>query len=165
MKITDPRNNVGYFYFDALNHAVLHVDPEGYATQSSYDVFGNLAQTIRRATRVTGTFGIGQPPTIVADALHDQATVNEYDKLDRKLKVTDAEGYYEQYVYDARQQSQLPQPARQGDRVHLRPRGNLSGGVAGGRHHHVATNTTRGNRTQIRASAARAEPPATSSTS
>ena len=101
IKITDPRNNSGYFYFDALNRAVLHVDPESYATQTVYDVFGNVGSTVRYANKITGTVTTGTPPAITPNAAHDETTVNEYDKLSRKTKVTDAESYYEQYVYDA----------------------------------------------------------------
>jgi YD repeat-containing protein len=112
IEVIDPRRNAGYFYFDQRNQAVLHVDPEGYATQSAYDAFGNVATTVRYANRVTGTVSTGTPPAIVAsapasgpyvlvDSVHDQTTAVQFDTRNEETKVTDAEGYFEQYSYDA----------------------------------------------------------------
>jgi large repetitive protein len=100
VKTTDPRGNVGYAYYDNLDRMVLQVDPEGYATATSYSIDGAVNAITHYATRVSGTYGVGVLPTITTSA-QDETTSFTLDKLDRVTQVTDAEGNYEQYTLDA----------------------------------------------------------------
>lgn len=77
--ITDPRGNAGSFTFDAANRVIRQTDPEGHVTETAYTTSGKTA-------RVTQG---------------DADTRFVYDKLDRLLQVTDAEGFVESYVWDS----------------------------------------------------------------
>ncbi|WP_220272938.1 LysM peptidoglycan-binding domain-containing protein [Aquitalea aquatica] len=101
VKVTDPRGYSGYFYFDARNQSVLHIDPAGYATASVYDAFGQLVQITHYANAVIDIPSTGTPPTLVADAAHDQVTRLEHDRLGQQTKITDAAGQSETLAYDA----------------------------------------------------------------
>ncbi|MGI0120478.1 hypothetical protein ACQ96U_27070, partial [Zooshikella sp. RANM57] len=45
IKATDPRGQVGYFFYDANNRLRLQIDPKGYATETRYDAFGQVVST------------------------------------------------------------------------------------------------------------------------
>jgi YD repeat-containing protein len=77
--LTDPRGNSGSFTYDALDRVVSHTNPLGTSTSTAYTVSGKVAST---------TQGL--------------ATVRySYDKLDRLLQTTDAEGHVEAQTWDA----------------------------------------------------------------
>lgn len=99
-KVVDPRGNAGFFYYDSLNRLTLQVDPEGYATQTTYGVGGEIATVTRRAAKVSGTPTVQTPPTIVTGA-GDAVTTIVRDKLDRIVATTDAQGYTESYQLNA----------------------------------------------------------------
>jgi YD repeat-containing protein len=107
VKIVDPRGNSGYFYYDAHNQLVLQVDPEGYATATSYTFTGQTASVTRYAVKPTGTPAIGAPPTIVSTPASDAVSTFTYDKLDRVLTTaqvidtTPSHNITESYGYNA----------------------------------------------------------------
>lgn len=101
VKTTDPRGNASFSYYDKLNRLTLAIDAEGYATESSYDVFGDLASVTRRASPTSGTPTVSTPPTIVIDGDHDALTGFSYDRNGRLTDTTDAEGHSEHYTLDA----------------------------------------------------------------
>ncbi|MBU2714410.1 RHS repeat protein, partial [Zooshikella sp. WH53] len=45
IKATDPRGQIGYFFYDANNRLRLQIDPKGYATETRYDAFGQVVST------------------------------------------------------------------------------------------------------------------------
>ncbi|HLY89154.1 MAG TPA: LysM peptidoglycan-binding domain-containing protein, partial [Acetobacteraceae bacterium] len=101
VKTTDVRSNTSYAYYDALDRLVLQVDAAGYATATSYSVGDAVLSVTHYATKVSGSYGVGTPPALTASATKDEVTSFIRDKLDRVTRVTDAEGYYEQYTLDA----------------------------------------------------------------
>jgi YD repeat-containing protein len=100
VKVTDPRLNSSYFYYDELGRVELQVDPEGYATRTSYDaVGGGRGEVTRYATKLSGPFSVAvrpDPPTHAKDA----TTHFEYDELGRLTGMTDAENHGESYDLD-----------------------------------------------------------------
>jgi YD repeat-containing protein len=101
VKVTDPNNNSGYFYFDKNNQSILHIDPEGYAVETTFDAFGQ-AQTITQLdTKVTATLSTATSPTLAYDPAKDAKTTITHDKLGRQTQIKDAEGYSEYMAYDA----------------------------------------------------------------
>jgi len=91
VKVTDPRGNTGYFYFDKLDRVTLQVNPEGYATQTSYwNAASNQIGSVRRFfTKVPSNTTEAQAPVLTPNA-KDALTVNLYDRLDRLVSSTDA---------------------------------------------------------------------------
>ncbi|RZL02851.1 MAG: RHS repeat protein [Rubrivivax sp.] len=117
VKVTDPRGNAGYFYFDKANRGTWSVDPMGYVTQTEYDAFGSVRKITKYVASASGTlstaakFGAYSSASAAATAGatayvlinaegKDQVTQIEHDKLDRQTKITDAEGYNESMTYD-----------------------------------------------------------------
>ncbi|GLK50146.1 hypothetical protein GCM10017620_31200 [Brevundimonas intermedia] len=100
VQVTDPRGAAGFFYYDKLDRLTLQVDPEGYATQTTYTIGGAVATVTRRAARVTGTPVVGTSPTVVTGST-DATTRFTRDKLDRLTGVTDAMGFTETFVLNA----------------------------------------------------------------
>jgi YD repeat-containing protein len=85
---------------------VQGIDAENYLTTYTYDAFGNLTLTLRLEAKVQGTVTAGQAVTVtstapgsgayvLADAALDQLTQRDYDRNNRLLRETDAEGYVE----------------------------------------------------------------------
>ncbi|WP_034159241.1 LysM peptidoglycan-binding domain-containing protein, partial [Sphingomonas sp. ERG5] len=99
-KVTDPRGNAGYFYYDKLGQLVLQIDPEGYATRTTYTINGKPDTVTRYDAKPTGTPTATTSPTIVTTAGKDAVTRFTYDKRDQILSVQDAEGYTESYSYN-----------------------------------------------------------------
>lgn len=125
--VKDKLGNKGYFYYDALNRNVFKIDPAGYITYYYYDVFGN--QTAERkyyapikgldkiesvsglinAVKILVTETEVSPttqPYLEYGIYYDQ-TSYQYDKLNRKTRITDVFGNYEEYTYN----NGLSQPA------------------------------------------------------
>ncbi|MFI4973113.1 MAG: Ig-like domain-containing protein [Caulobacterales bacterium] len=100
VKVTDQRGNSGFFYYDLLNRLTLQVDPEGYATATTYTIGNQTASLTRYALRTTGTPTVTTPPTINTSSA-DETTTFTRDKLDRLTAVTDAGNYTETYVLNA----------------------------------------------------------------
>lgn len=98
---TDPRGNATYLYYDKLDRLVLQIDPEGYATASSYNLTDQLASTTRYYTKLAGPFSTATQPTPATTAGKDATTLFERDKLDRVTKTTDAMNFFETYNYNA----------------------------------------------------------------
>ncbi|WP_066807580.1 pre-toxin TG domain-containing protein [Sphingomonas asaccharolytica] len=92
VKLVDPRNNAGYFYYDALDRLVLQIDPEGYATATSYTASGKIDTVTRYAAKPTGTPTVTTRPTIVSttgvNTGGDAASSFVYDKLDHVTDTT-----------------------------------------------------------------------------
>jgi YD repeat-containing protein len=99
-RITDPRLNSAYFYYDNRDRLILQVDPEGYATSTEYGLGDGPLAVTRYANRTQGAT-ITAPPTIILDIDEDAATTFHYDKLDRLTDITDAEEHSEHYELDA----------------------------------------------------------------
>ena len=55
VKVVDPRGNAGFFYHDSLGRQTLQVDPEGYATQTTYSRGGEVETVTRYAQMTSGT--------------------------------------------------------------------------------------------------------------
>jgi YD repeat-containing protein len=110
-KVTDAKQNAGYFYFDKLNRVTLHIDPEGYAVATTYDAFGMANSVKRYANKVVGAPTVGSPPPVVSKATGslyilatsatDQTTTINHDLRNLQTKITDAEQYWEGQSYDA----------------------------------------------------------------
>ncbi|HEX8623379.1 MAG TPA: LysM peptidoglycan-binding domain-containing protein [Allosphingosinicella sp.] len=100
VKSTDARGYSTYNYYDRLGRATVTRDAEDYVSETSYDVFGNALSVTRRYNRANNGASVGVLPTYVAHA-QDSTTSFQYDRLGRLLKLTDAEGHYEQYTLDA----------------------------------------------------------------
>jgi YD repeat-containing protein len=97
VKVTDARGGTAFSYYNALGQLTLQVDQELYATATSYTIFGQTASVTRYAARTTSPAPtVTTPPTIVTGAL-DATTSFTYDKAGRLTRVTDAEGYHEDY--------------------------------------------------------------------
>ncbi|MDR3660604.1 MAG: DUF4214 domain-containing protein, partial [Mycobacterium sp.] len=97
--VTDPRGDVGYFYYDLLNRLTLQIDPEGYATATTYSIGDQAVSVTRYATRISGAT-VGSPPS-PAPGAQDETTSFTRDKLDRLTATTDAMGFTESYGLDA----------------------------------------------------------------
>jgi len=92
-RLTDPRLNAGYFYYDRLGRLELQIDAEGYATATTYTIGDQPASTTRYYTRATNLGQMNTRPTLTTNA-KDATTQFKYDKLDRLTSVIDAEQYY-----------------------------------------------------------------------
>jgi YD repeat-containing protein len=88
VKLVDPRNNAGYFYYDALDRLILQIDPEGYATGTTYTASGKIDSVTRYFAKPTGPFSTTTRPTITPTAGSDAASSFAYDKLDRVTDTT-----------------------------------------------------------------------------
>ena len=99
VKITDPRGNIAYNYFDQAGRVTLAIDAEGFATATTYTAFGEIA-TVKRHYTATSGATVSAAPSGSTNSL-DATTTFEYDKLGRSKKVTDAEGGYEEFTLNA----------------------------------------------------------------
>ena len=117
-KVTDPRLNSAYFYYDGRDRLVLQVDPEGYVTETVYELGDEPMSVTRYATRVSGAT-ITSAPTIIVDAAEDATTTFHRDKLDRLTGIVDAEDYEESY--DAERLRRSHQRHQQGRWHDLQP--------------------------------------------
>ena len=101
VKVTDPRGNSAFFYYDALNRLVLQVDPQKYATETTYSRGDQVASVTHYMTALTGTIVETTKPTPTANSAIDEVTTITRDKLDRVTGTTDATGATESYTLNA----------------------------------------------------------------
>ncbi|NUF11021.1 RHS repeat protein, partial [Acinetobacter oleivorans] len=118
--VKDKLGNKGYFAYDTLNRNTVKIDPEGYVTTYTYDVFGNQlierkflspVNQIDKALDANGLYtGIKSLASSTEVAPTTQPYWNagvvvyadltyQYDKLNRKTRITDVSGAYEAYTY------------------------------------------------------------------
>ncbi len=102
VKVTDPRGNSGYFYYDKLGRLTLQVDPEGYVVKTEYGLNSEVAKVTRYANAATNQASISATvlPTWTANAATDAVTEFTYDKVGRVKTAKDAELFTESYSYD-----------------------------------------------------------------
>lgn len=104
VKVTDARGNSTYFYFDAANRNVLQVSAVGGVIATEYSASGQPTKVTQFANAWTSEVNETTPWTSItptADSARDAVTKLSYDRLDRLIQSTDAEGYSEKYSYDA----------------------------------------------------------------
>ncbi|MDR7018107.1 hypothetical protein, partial [Acinetobacter sp. 3657] len=117
--VKDKVGNKGYFYYDGLNRNTVKVDPEGYVTYYYYDVFGNQTgerkyfAKLQGADKIEGANGLLNAIRVIATSTEAAPTTQpyisygvtyshityQYDKLNRKIRITDEIGHYEAYTY------------------------------------------------------------------
>jgi YD repeat-containing protein len=100
VKVTDPRGNSGYFYYNRGNQLALEVDPDGYGTYTVFDAFGMTAWIRRYVNPIAGAT-VGVWPTINGDDALDQIVLIEHDRRNLQTKITDGEQNVEQASYNA----------------------------------------------------------------
>ncbi|MHA3081857.1 LysM peptidoglycan-binding domain-containing protein [Acinetobacter sp. ANC 5383] len=119
--VKDKLGNKGYFYYDAMNRNTGKIDAAGYYTFYSYDAFGNQLSegkylaTVNGLDKIEGATGLLNAvkviPTSTEAAPTTQPYLNygtqytvvnnyQYDKLNRKIRITDVLGNYEEYTYN-----------------------------------------------------------------
>ncbi|WP_322026153.1 LysM peptidoglycan-binding domain-containing protein [Burkholderia sp. BCC1977] len=104
VKVTDAKGNNTYFYFDQLNRNVLQVNAVGSVIATEYSPSGQPTKVTHYAKacpRVIDERTLWTSIRPVSNRVSDAVTLLAYDKLDRLIESTDAEGYKEQYCYDA----------------------------------------------------------------
>jgi YD repeat-containing protein len=100
VKVTDARGNAGYFYYNTLDQLTLQIDPEGYATETSYAAGGEVASVKRYALKATNIGSVTTRPTLTPDAA-DAVTIIGRDRLGRVISTTDAMNFTESYTLNA----------------------------------------------------------------
>jgi len=93
----DVAGNYSFKVYDALGRVQYEVDAENYLTQYGYDVFGNQTQLTRYANRLNNalsTTSAGVTASDVtgqlnADTAADRTVTTRYDRLSRKVQVTE----------------------------------------------------------------------------
>jgi YD repeat-containing protein len=110
VKVTDPRLNASYNYYDNLGRLTLNRDAESYLTETGYTIFGEVASVTRRYTKTATAASTTVLPTTTANA-KDATTSFIYDKRGLVTQSTDAEGFFQNYTYNAfgHQQPYWPQ--------------------------------------------------------
>lgn len=90
-------------FYDGKGQQVAEVDGEGYLTETVYDVDGNVAQTIRYATRVATAVTVTSSIAAIRPAAspNDRSTTRVHDVLGRLTQQTDPDGVVTRYVHDA----------------------------------------------------------------
>jgi YD repeat-containing protein len=88
-------------YYNSNNEVVLTVDAEGYAVKSDYDANGNVMRETLFQTPLSIPVDRNNEPTPTSDAQEDQVVEFAYDKLNRLVTRTSADGFDEHFVYDA----------------------------------------------------------------
>ena len=93
--------NTTYYFYDVLGDLTLEVDPDGYATGTTYTFAKQVATVKHYYTAVTVTTP-GTLPTLHPNATYDATTTFAYDQMGQLLTENDAADYYTQtYTYDA----------------------------------------------------------------
>jgi len=89
-----------YNFYDAQGRLVGHVDGEGYLTETTYDLRGNVVETLRYVNKAvnpgTATTLSAVRPTVTT---HQSVTQN-WSAANQLLTRTNAEGTLTRYVYD-----------------------------------------------------------------
>jgi YD repeat-containing protein len=110
VKVTDPKGNSSYAYYDSANRLILQVDALGYATQTAYDALGQATTVTSYYNPITGALTAGNPPpTPTPDVASnhtqgyslDQITTYGRDLMGRLTSVTDPMGGKITYLLDA----------------------------------------------------------------
>ncbi|MES2939285.1 MAG: hypothetical protein V4864_16480, partial [Pseudomonadota bacterium] len=97
-----PTDQATTYLHNAKGQVAGEIDAEGYLTEKVYDRSGNLAQSVRYATKV----GAGiDPASLLEDvrpgsSAQDQSTLWQYDGLNRLAQQTDPQGTVTQFTYD-----------------------------------------------------------------
>ena len=118
--VTDKLGNKGYFGYDQLNRNRTKIDPEGYLTIYDYNAMGSQIFERKYLNKISGLNYIeaanGQINAVQFVATNQTPPSNlpyltnynvyseinyQYDALNRKIRVSDAVGNYEQYTYTA----------------------------------------------------------------
>ncbi|HEY2710739.1 MAG TPA: Ig-like domain-containing protein [Caulobacteraceae bacterium] len=97
---TDARGDSGFFYYDLLNRLVLQVDPDNYATATTYTIGDQVASVTRYHLQTTGTPTQTTPPTVNTSSA-DELTSFTRDADDRLTSETDAVGATQSWTLDA----------------------------------------------------------------
>jgi YD repeat-containing protein len=99
VSVMDANGNFSYSYYDHLGQAIATRDAEDYVTQLSYNAFGEVSSSTRRANKATNTAGVANFPVYTADAAKDATTYTYYDTLGRVIRTRDAENYITETNY------------------------------------------------------------------
>lgn len=100
VQVIDGRGYERITGYNANNEVILEVDAEGYATTYAYDHNGNVAEKTLHM-QASSLPVDPENPSVPPSSANDQTTRYEYDKLNRVVGQVDAEGYRQEYVYDA----------------------------------------------------------------
>ncbi len=98
--MTDPNGNTIYYCYDKDNRLIQAVDQLLYITDTTYNAFGEVTQTKLWANPLSSAPALNTFSTVSA-AAKDRVTSYTRNSLGRVTTMTDAEGYYETYAYDA----------------------------------------------------------------
>jgi YD repeat-containing protein len=99
-QVIDARGFITTNYYNLDREMTLTVDAEGSATAYVYDANGNRLSQTRHATALTAPANPQTAPLLVSNA-KDETTRYAYDKLNRQVRVLDAQGYVTDSQYDA----------------------------------------------------------------
>jgi YD repeat-containing protein len=97
--IKDARGGVTTFWYDEENRVKATLDPEGYLTTFDWDIANNRVASHQFATRYSGTVDLAQPPVLAAD-VRDRTTLQAFDRNNRQIGSTSADGYRTQWALD-----------------------------------------------------------------
>ncbi|OFV81444.1 MAG: hypothetical protein A2W26_12075 [Acidobacteria bacterium RBG_16_64_8] len=100
------QNQVTRYWYDGADRARFVLDPEGHLRETRYNDGGREARKIIYAAKpsiaANATLAnVVSAAATIANAANDRLTVTLADMAARVTRVTDAEGYRTDYVYDA----------------------------------------------------------------
>lgn len=100
--VTDANGNVTRTWYDKNQRAVLQVDALGYATAWEYDGAGNLIRETSYMTPLASDgLSTSSPLPAPAGSAADQVITYAYDRNNRMVRKTDANGGIWSWAYDA----------------------------------------------------------------
>ncbi|MGC7420834.1 hypothetical protein ACPWME_20030 [Pandoraea pneumonica] len=96
-------DRISHTTHDVAGHPIYQIDPLGFVTANTYDVFGRVTSRTQYALAISATTtwttaGVAAALVPVGDA--DRVTTMTYDADGRVLSTRDALGYTESYTYD-----------------------------------------------------------------